>query len=678
MTVSGWQDAKEQVRQATDIVDLVGSYLSLRRQGRNYVAHCPWHDDSRPSLQVNPQRQSFKCWVCDLGGDVFSFVMRMEGVEFREALEMLAERAGISLAPQRGSAGRDHPFQRRNLLRVLAWAEEQFHRCLLQAPMAQPARDYLHQRGINQASVGRFHLGFSPDSWDWLLDRAVGAGYAPEVLERVGLVIRRAQQGGYYDRFRGRLLFPIRDVRSRPVAFGGRLLPKAQAHDMQGPGRQQSQQSHTGAKYINSPETPLFSKSAQLYALDLARDGIAREGGLLLMEGYTDVIMAHQHGIENAVAVLGTALGERHIPLVRRYTDRITLVLDGDEAGRRRSMQILDELLALFVEQEIDLQFLALPKGGDPCDVIGTQGSDAFRQHLSQSVDAIEYKIRAVTNGLALANDTHRSAHAVEEILGTLARVRLRSGSAASPALLREQQVLARLAREFGLGEEQLRVRLASLRRERQRNHVTPRTFSAAAPVSEGHHLPLRRRSMDQPGMDPRAMESQPHAALRPTLTVWEQELVELLLSEPHRIDALTQRVGVNDMQTDIARHLYGLAVKIHQAGDTPSFDRLMLEIDAAEIKSILVHCDEQAQAKTQSDADLRQSDLITELERRRQKAQQQQARAQLKQSQLQPEEERQLLAKLFTDRQKAQNLGPHNSKPATESEEPPNPEPRA
>ena len=410
------------------------------------------------------------------------------------------------------------------------------------------------------------------------------------------------------------------------------------------PETQKNRSAHPGAKYINSPETPLFSKSTQLYALDLARDAIAREGGLLVMEGYTDVIMAHQHGIENAVAVLGTALGERHIPLVRRYTDRITLVLDGDEAGKRRSMQILDELLALFVEQEINLQFLALPNGGDPCDVIGTQGSDAFRQYLSQSVDAIEYKMRAVTNGLALANDTHRSAQAVEEILGTLSRVRLRSGSAASPALMREQQVLARLAREFGLAEEQLRVRLAGLRRDRQRNHSTPRSFRAATPTHDGQ---------DQ------TVGSSPNTVLRPALTAWEQELLELLLSEPHRMDTLNLSVDVNDMQTDTARNLYGLAVKIHRAGDTPSFDRLMLEVYAPELKSLLVQCDEQAQAKTQSDTDLRQNDLLATLEHRKQKAWQQQSRVQLQHNQLEPEQEKQLLAKLFADRQKAQNIEP-------------------
>jgi DNA primase len=663
LTVSPWQDAKEQVRQATDIVDLVGSYLSLRRQGRNYVAHCPWHDDSRPSLNVNQDRQSYKCWVCDIGGDVFSFAMRMEGVDFREALEMLAERAGISLTPQHRQTNRDQMFDRRNLLRVLAWAEEQFHQCLLRDNSAQSARDYLQDRGITQASVERFHLGFSPDSWDWLLNRASSAGHLPKVLERVGLAISRQEQNGYYDRFRGRLLFPIRDVRSRPIAFGGRQLPNPQPDDSQ-----QSQQAHGGAKYINSPETPLFSKSTQLYALDLARDGIAHESELLVMEGYTDVIMAHQHGINNAVAVLGTALGERHIPLVRRFTDRITLVLDGDEAGKRRTMQILDDLLALFVEQEIDLRFLALPKGGDPCDVIGSQGSEAFRQRLSESVDAIEYKIRAVTNGLALATDTHRSAQAVEEILSTLSRVRMRSGSTDSPALLREQQVLAKLAREFGIAEEQLRLRLAGKRRDQGKSQ------RSRAPMNvrkSGHYSYLKQPSgLHQPGPH---QQPGPHRAgmtddtLRPSLTVWEQELIELLLSEPKQIDELAKLIGVEDMQSDTARNLYGMVQKIYQTGDLPSFDRLMLEIDTPEIKNLLVNCDEQAQAKAQSDIDLRRKDLLSELDRRQQKNQRQHNLAQLKRSQLQPQEEEQLLAKLFASRQQEQAPKGEDSTPETE-----------
>ena len=187
MSLTSLQDAKEQVRQAIDIVDLVGGYMALRRQGRGYVGLCPWHDDSRPSFQVNPDRQSFKCWVCDIGGDVFSFVMKAENLEFREALELLAERAGVSLAPvARPADGAENPFDRRNLLRAMAWAEDQFHQCLLRGPAAEPARRYLADRGINDASIAAFHVGFSPNEWDWMLKRGAAANWTPDVLERVG------------------------------------------------------------------------------------------------------------------------------------------------------------------------------------------------------------------------------------------------------------------------------------------------------------------------------------------------------------------------------------------------------------------------------------------------------------------------------------------------------------
>jgi DNA primase len=398
------QDAKEQIRQAVDIVDLVGSYMALRRQGRNFVGLCPWHDDSRPSFQVNPERQSFKCWVCDVGGDVFSFIMRAEGLEFREAFEMLADRAGIELRTSAKQGEQASQFDRRNLLAALAWAEREFHEFLLKSPAAEIAREYLFDRGISDESIRRFHLGFTPDSWQWLLDKAKSTNFSPAVLERVGLILKSEKSGSYYDRFRGRLLFSIRDARSRCIAFGGRILP----------GVTQSNPDRTEAKYINSPETPLFSKSTELYALDMAREAIAKEQGLVVMEGYTDVIMAHQHGITNAVAVLGTALGEKHIPLVRRFTDSVTLVLDGDEAGQRRTMQILDDLLALFVAHEIDLRILTLPGGADPCDVISSQGSEAFRERLTKSLDALDHKIFAVTNGLESAPGTHRTALAVE------------------------------------------------------------------------------------------------------------------------------------------------------------------------------------------------------------------------------------------------------------------------
>ena len=613
MPLSSLQDAKEQVRQAIDIVDLIGGYVALRRQGRGYVGLCPWHDDSRPSFQVNPDRQSFKCWVCDLGGDVFSFVMRAEGLEFREALEMLAERAGVNLAPVAKAAGaKADEFDRRNLLRAMAWAEEQFHQCLMRSPAAEPARRYLAERGISDASIAAFHLGFAPNEWDWMLDRGRQAQWSSAVLERVGLIGKR-ESGGFYDRFRGRLIFSIRDVRSRPIAFGGRVLPEfARDND---------------AKYVNSPETPLFNKSSQLYALDAARDGIAREKSVLVMEGYTDVIMAHQHGVDHAVAVLGTALGEKHVPLVRRFTDSITLVLDGDSAGQSRTMDILDNLLALFVAHEIELKILSLPEGADPCDVIRSHGCDAFRRLLTRSVDALEHKINAVTNGLAPGAAPHRAAQAVEAILATLARALPTAANASSAALVREQQVLVRLARQFGLGQDTLRTRLKALR------HAAASQFRSTPAAAEQAVAPV------------------PNARLSP----WDREFVEIVLCAGDLIDAVLEQIHLEDIESPAAQQIYQLAAELYHAGTLPAFERLMLAADDPAIKSMLVDCDEDGRLKIGSEPRDRLRDLLADRDRRRQEARHGATLAELQQNQLDPEQADLALVAMFDDLKRRQ-----------------------
>lgn len=600
MSFADLQDAKEQVRQAVDIVDLVGGYISLRRQGRGYVGTCPWHDDSRPSLQVNPERQSWKCWVCDVGGDVFSFVMKMERLEFREALEMLAERAGVALAPPprqpgAGGAGAESQFDRKNLLRAVAWAEEQFFQCLRSAAAAEPARRYLEDRGVSPESVERFRLGFAPLEWDWLLKRAEAARLSPAVLERVDLATRR-DSGGFYDRFRGRLMFSIRDVRSRPIAFGGRVLPELARPD--------------DAKYVNSRETPLFNKSSQLYALDLARDGIAAERGVLVMEGYTDVIMAHQHGVTNAVAVLGTALGEKHVPLIRRFTDCVTLVLDGDAAGQRRTMDILDNLLALFVAHELEFRILTLPAGADPCDVIRSQGSDSFRQLLAQSTDALEHKITAVTNGLAPGSSTHRTAQAVEAILAALARALPGGANASSTALVRQQQVLARLVRQFGVAEDALRTRLQALR---------------SAPVGSSARA--------------QAPTEEESSAARPIASSWDREIIELVIHHPSEATNLFEQLALEEIDSPQARELFALASEMHRRGQTPSFDRLMLAGTEA-AKSLLVDCDEAGAAKSSSDPRQRVADVVKAVSRRRQAEHEQEKVALFRQKRLDGEQE--------------------------------------
>lgn len=618
VSATDFQAVKEQIRQSVDIVELVGSYVTLRRQGRNYGALCPWHDDSRPSLQVNPERQTFKCWVCQIGGDIFSFLMRMENVEFREALEMLADRAGIELKPTRQSGDQESQFDRRNLYRVMAWAEQQYCQCLRQSREAEPARRYVQDRGMPDAIAQNFHVGFAPDRWDWLLSRAAEVGHSPEVLERVGLVMPRQSGGGFYDRFRGRLMFSIRDVRSRPIAFGGRILPGVGSDD---PDR-------AGAKYINSPETPLFSKSSELYALDQARAGIAHEGGVVVMEGYTDVIAAHQHGINHAVAVLGTALTERHVTLLRRFTDSVTLVLDGDEAGQRRTMQILDELLALFVENEIDLRILTLPEGGDPCDVIATQGSDAFRQLLSTSVDALDHKINAVTNGLASAPGTHRTAQAIEELLTAVARALPREVAATSTSFVREQQVLAKLSNQFGLAEEALRARLTARRQDlaqRSRPRLTSPDQAAPAP--------------------PQRIE----------LIAWEKELLELLLHLPEHLPRIAEQLSTDQISSPLCRSFYEKSLEVMHAGQVPTFDDLMNSTNDEVAKNLLVDCYELGSEKLGSDAEQRVEDLLASVVASQEKARHQSQLAELKQQSLDPEHEQEVLAELFQDLKRRQ-----------------------
>lgn len=549
------QDEKERVRQATDIVDLIGGYLPLRRQGRNYVALCPWHDDSRPSLQVNPERQSWKCWVCDLGGDVFSFFMKKEGVDFREALQMLAERAGIPLAttPQKVPPG--SPEDKRTLYQAMQWAEEQFHRCLLHAPEAAAARSYVQERGLSPASIQQFRLGFAPDSWQWILERARGTPFSAAVLEAADLVRRSSTSGRLYDAFKGRLLFPIHDTQGRTIALGGRVLP-GQAPE------------HAG-KYINSRETRLFSKSDQLYGLDLARDAVTKSREIVVVEGYTDVIAAHQVGVNHVVAVLGTALGARHIRVLRRFVDKVILVLDGDEAGQRRT----NEILELFVAEQVDLRILTLPDQLDPCDFLLQYGAEPFRELLAGAIDALAHKLRVATRGINLTQDTHRANLALEEILATIAKAPRSLTATTTETRLREQQLLARLAREFAVAEADLRTRLNDLRRK-PAGGTTP-----ARPVAEPPSKPaIRVRDLE-----PR-----------------EVELIEILLVHPELVAEAIQGIEAGQLKSAAVRTIYHTFHSLHDADRTPDFGNALMDLEDAHLKNILVELDERAHAKAE------------------------------------------------------------------------------
>lgn len=573
------QDAKEQVRQAIDIVELVGSYIQLRREGRGYKGLCPWHDDKRPSMQVNPERQSFKCWVCDIGGDVFTFVQKMEGVGFSEALAMLADRAGVQLKNGRGSStgegsASDRGEQKRLLYQCQAWAEQQFHDCLLKAPEAEAARTYLAERGISAESIVKFRLGFAPDSWDWILNRAQGTRFTPQVLESVGLVgIRRSGQG-HYDRFKGRVLFSIRDNQGRPVGLGGRVLPGAGDSN--------------AAKYINSPETVLFAKSKLLYGLDLARQAMRKCQTALVMEGYTDCIVAQQSGFENAVAVLGTALGEEHVRQLKQYADRIriVLVLDGDEAGRKRA----NEVLKLFVAENVDLRVCTLVGQKDPCDFLLENGPEAFEACVQSAPDALEHARRAKTAGVDLGRDVQRSSEALNEMLGIIAQAPRYRDDTTTEDRLREERMLQRLSFDFRIPEEDLRKQITNLRNKAAKTSVS-RTAPASAP-SVGSAVAA-------------AGEDSTNRAetARPVLDIWERELMELILQQPEGLPEVLQVVRPEQFSVGPLRELFNRCVVLTAARVQPTVERLMLEINDPGEQSLVVELDESGRAKGRTES---------------------------------------------------------------------------
>ncbi len=588
-------DTKQRIKQAVDIVDLVNAYLPLRREGRGYKALCPWHDDTRPSLQVNAERQSFKCWVCDIGGDIFSFIMKIEGVDFPEALAMLADRANIPLHPP--GRGESPPVdEKRVLYQAMAWADQQYHECLLGA-VGEAAREYLTKRGVTAESVRRFQLGFAPDDWSWICERARGTAFTPGMLERIGLVSPRRQGPGYYDRFKGRVLFPIFDLQDRAVGLGGRVLPQLATDD--------------AAKYVNSPETVLFSKSNLLYGLNIARNAIRKTATVLVTEGYTDCITAHQFGFENSVAVLGTALSSSHLQLLRRFADRIrvVLVLDGDEAGRRRAKEVLQ----LFVAASVDLRVVTLPDSLDPADYLAKSGAEQFAKFISSAPDALSHAFHVFTHGIDLHNDVHQASAALDEMVSTIAKAPRPTNTEHH---LREQRILRRVARDFRVPDEEVRKLMTEKRQQSAR---------------------WARRDANPP-------ES---ASVRETVVPLDRELIEIVLQSPGAFQQVANVIQPAQFVSDTCRAVFSQCAQLWSAGILPDFERLLLEIDDPVVKNLLVELDENGRQKSGADAEVRLQDVLAGFERRRQEQQMRPRTVALKQRQLAEEEELAVLLEL-------------------------------
>ncbi len=553
-------DVKDRVKQATNIVDLVSSKINLRRQGANYVGRCPWHDDKKPSFSVNPVRQRYSCYPCDLHGDVFDFTMKMESVDFRGALEILAQAAGIELKSQGPKTEAGNPDHKPTLFEAMKWVEEQYHQCLLTSNEAIPVREYLEERGITRESIDRYRVGFAPLAWSWLVDRARNTKHNPKILEACGLVSMNSR-GTWYERFRGRVLFPIRDTQDRPIGLGGRVVPGIYGTEDEPKG-----------KYYNSTETRLFSKSDNLYGLNVVRDAVQKSKKLTIVEGYTDVIAAHQAGVPNVVAALGTALNERHIRLIKRFADTITLVLDGDDAGQRRTNEVLD----LFVTSDVDLRILSLPEGVDPFDFCMKEGGEAFEALVNAAPDAITHRIRSETAGIDLLNQTHAATQALNNILTTLAGIPASEIAASAAKQLRQQQLIGRLARQFQIDAEHIQRRLNEIRnRLRPKQYESYDSTPAATPIAS---KPPVFSSFDGK----------------------ESELLQLLILHPSFLDTAVEKVSPEQFTIGPLQAIYGIMGDFFHDGRDVGHESLMLEVHDPILRNVISRLYDEALSKTE------------------------------------------------------------------------------
>jgi DNA primase len=392
----------DEIRSRVDLVDLIGQFVTLRRAGENWKALCPFHAEKTPSFMVNPKKGVFHCFGCGAGGDAFGFLMRQDRLSFPEAVRALGKIAGVAVADERRpeAAG-----QREALYRALALAAQFYTEALWSRPEGERAGQLLNTRGIDPETARRFGLGYALEGWDHLVAFMTGAGVSEEVLVRAGLALPRQTGNGLYDRFRGRLMFPIRDVQGRPVAFGGRAIGGEEP------------------KYLNSPETPLFVKGQTLYGLDLAKSAIREKNRALIVEGYVDCLMAHQHGVTETIAALGTAFTTAQLALLRRYCDEVITFFDADLAGRKaaeRAEELLEpsgEGLAWAVNRTgrfegpapLRLKVALLPTGHDPDSFLRAEGPSAFQERIVEAKGLLAYALERVLEEESLTSQKGRA-----------------------------------------------------------------------------------------------------------------------------------------------------------------------------------------------------------------------------------------------------------------------------
>jgi DNA primase len=445
-------DIINRVRDSADIVDLISGYVSLRKTGKNHVGLCPFHAEKTPSFSVNPDKQIFHCFGCGVGGDVFKFLELQEGLNFPEAVKSLAGKAGITLpAETRARQDKKAEDERSALLTAIADAADYFRK-ELEGSTGSAARAYLTKRGVSDQLIHDFTLGFARPEWDGLLRHLRQKGHAQGLMEKAGLVVKRSEGDGWYDRFRGRIIFPIRDISGNVIAFGGRVMDDSLP------------------KYLNSPETPLYSKSNVLYLLDKAKDSARKQGYFIIVEGYLDALACHQFGARNTVATLGTALTEGHLRLMKRFAQNLVLIFDPDPAGVKAALRGLD----LFVASGMKVNVVSLPDGDDPDTFLNKNGYEAFASCLKGSVKYMDFVLGQVVQGGHAASIDEKVDKA-GEMLGIIAKL---------PSGIERDYYLKKTAEALDVDEGVLRREMPQ---ELKRTTPSPSKVQQATGVSRRH-----------------------------------------------------------------------------------------------------------------------------------------------------------------------------------------------
>ncbi|MBN2456241.1 MAG: DNA primase [Sedimentisphaerales bacterium] len=540
------QAVVNQVQQANDIVDVISEHVNLVKKGREMVGLCPFHDDHRPSLNVNVTKQIFKCFSCGAGGDVFKFVQMRENLSFSQAIERLAERVGIKLRPRTYDSRpktQDSDVDPNKLAKVNEWAAKHFQENLVNKQEGKSALDYLAERQIPRESVKKWRLGLAINSQDDLFKAAAAKNIPVKLLEQAGLVVGQAGSG-FSDKFVNRLMFPVTDVTARVIGFGGRTLDGK------------------SAKYINSPTTALFDKSNTLYGLEQARHKIVSSGTAVVVEGYTDVIMAHSKGCDNVVAALGTSFTPGQGRILRRYAKKVVLIFDSDTAG----MEAANRALEICLAQRIDIALASVPEGKDPCDFLLAAGKERFEQLIDEAVDVFQFKWNRLAESFSRDETLAGRKAAIEEFLQTIA-TSLWSGNL---TVIERGLIVNRLSKIIGLDSKEINAELR-------------KRIGRAAKTASYNVENQKVRSVDLgEGL----------------FAIAQREILEVLLNEPKLFETVKKKITVNDFDVPALRQTALILFEALNANLETSLVEILAGIESPEAGSFIVELAQSGEAK--------------------------------------------------------------------------------